>query len=93
MALCWIGAAVILTGVRALHLFGYKNRRIIPLRLKAVNLFDTISPTFNHEHTPAEVRQWFIETGFSDVKDVSVSDFRLNKAGFAMRGTRAPGRN
>ncbi len=88
MRVCYIGAVFILLGVRVSHLFGYKKRRLIPLRLKATNLFDTISPQFNHEHTPGEVADWFKESGYTDVKEVSISDYRLDEGGFAMIGTR-----
>jgi len=89
MRLCYVGAVVILLGVRVGYLFGYKKRRLIPIRLKATNLFDTIAPQFNYEHTPDEVIAWFKEAGYTDIKDASISDYRLSEGGFAIIGTRA----
>jgi 2-polyprenyl-3-methyl-5-hydroxy-6-metoxy-1,4-benzoquinol methylase/uncharacterized protein YbaR (Trm112 family) len=86
--LCYAGALIIMTGVRLLRLFGWHGRPAIPVRQKAINLFDTITPTFNHEHTPAEARQWFEEAGFSNIQEVSIAEFRLAAGGFAMIGTR-----
>lgn len=88
MLLCYIGAVLILLGVRVGYLFGYKKRRLIPIRLKATNLFDTIAPQFNYEHTPDEVIGWFKEAGYTDIKDASISDYRLSEGGFAIIGTR-----
>lgn len=88
MALCYFGATLLLLGVRLGYIFGYKKRRIIPIKLKAVNLFDVISPQFNHLHSPAEVTSWFREAGYTDIKDVSIPEYRLDEAGFAMIGTR-----
>jgi 2-polyprenyl-3-methyl-5-hydroxy-6-metoxy-1,4-benzoquinol methylase/uncharacterized protein YbaR (Trm112 family) len=88
LSLCYAGAFVILTGLRILRLCGYRGRPVIPLRQKAINLFDTITPTYNHEHTPAETRAWFDAAGFTDVREVTIHDFRLGRGGFAMIGTR-----
>jgi 2-polyprenyl-3-methyl-5-hydroxy-6-metoxy-1,4-benzoquinol methylase/uncharacterized protein YbaR (Trm112 family) len=88
LALCYVGAFVILSGLRALRLCGYRGRPIIPIRQKAINLFDTITPTYNHEHTPAETRAWFTEAGFTEVKEVTINEHRLGRGGFAMIGTR-----
>jgi len=88
LALCYVGAFGILSTLRALRLCGYRGRPVIPLRQKAINLFDTITPTYNHEHTPAETRVWFEEAGFDDVQEVTIHDFRLGRGGFAMLGTR-----
>ena len=63
--LCYLGAMILLTKLRMQHLFGLnKNRRIIPVWLKAVNLFDTFTPRYNHHHTREEVKSWFLEAGF-----------------------------
>ena len=88
LALCYVGAFGILSLLRMLRLMGYRGRPVIPLRQKAVNLFDTITPTYNHEHTPEETRAWFSEAGFADVREVTVHDHRLGRGGFAMIGTR-----
>jgi 2-polyprenyl-3-methyl-5-hydroxy-6-metoxy-1,4-benzoquinol methylase/uncharacterized protein YbaR (Trm112 family) len=90
LSLCYAAAFVILMGLRVLRVCGYRGRPIIPLRQKAINLFDTITPTYNHEHTPAETRAWFDEAGFTDVREVTIHDFRLGRGGFAMIGTRGP---
>ncbi len=88
LRLCYLAAFVILSGLRVMRMCGYRGRRLIPLRQKAINLFDTITPTYNHEHTPAETRQWFSDAGFTDVKEVTIHDHRLGRGGFAMIGTR-----
>lgn len=88
-SLCCMAAFAIMSGVRLLRLFGWRGRPVIPLRQKAINLFDTITPTYNHEHTPSETAVWFREAGYSDVKEVTITDFRLGDGGFAMIGTRA----
>ena len=58
------------------------------MRLKALNLFDTIAPTFNYEHTSVEVMEWFREIGFVDIRDVSIREHRLDEGGFAVIATR-----
>jgi 2-polyprenyl-3-methyl-5-hydroxy-6-metoxy-1,4-benzoquinol methylase len=88
LALAYVGAAILLTRVRLLRLLGNRRRRVIPLRLKALNLFDTFSPQFNHEHTPTEVTRWFQEAEFREIRDVSFSDYRFNEEGFGLIGTR-----
>ena len=88
LRLCYLAAFVILSGLRVMRMCGYRGRRLIPLRQKAINLFDTITPTYNHEHTPAETRQWFNDAGFTDVNEVTIHDHRLGRGGFAMIGTR-----
>jgi 2-polyprenyl-3-methyl-5-hydroxy-6-metoxy-1,4-benzoquinol methylase len=88
LALCYAGAAMLLARLRLLRMFGYTRRRPIPLRLKALNLFDTFSPQFNHEHTSSEVTAWFHEAGFGEVRDVSFPEYRFNEEGFALIGTR-----
>jgi SAM-dependent methyltransferase len=90
LSLCYLAAFVILSGLRVLRLCGYRGRPVIPIRQKAINLFDTITPTYNHEHTPAETRAWFREAGFTDVTEVTINDHRLGRGGFAMIGTRTP---
>jgi SAM-dependent methyltransferase/uncharacterized protein YbaR (Trm112 family) len=92
LSLCYLAGFTILTGLRVMRLCGYRGRPLIPLRQKAINLFDTITPTYNHEHTPAEARGWFDAAGFTDVREVTIHDFRLGRGGFAMIGTRAPPR-
>jgi len=81
LSLCYAGAFVLLLGLRLLRLFGYRGRPVIPLRQKAINLFDTITPTYNHEHTPAEAAVWFDEAGYMNVRDVTIADFRLGEGG------------
>lgn len=87
-AVCYAGAVVLAGATRAANALGHRRRRPIPMSLKALNLFDTISPRFNHEHTPDEVREWFEEAGYGDIRDVSIAEYRLDEAGFAMVGTR-----
>jgi 2-polyprenyl-3-methyl-5-hydroxy-6-metoxy-1,4-benzoquinol methylase/uncharacterized protein YbaR (Trm112 family) len=88
MWLCTAGAVVLVSLVRLARPFGYHRRRAIPIRLKALNLFDTIAPTYNHKHTPTEVMDWFHEVGFVNVRDASIRDHRLDEGGFAVIGTR-----
>jgi SAM-dependent methyltransferase/uncharacterized protein YbaR (Trm112 family) len=88
LALCYVGAALILLAVRLLRLLGWRGRPSISLRQKAINLFDTIAPSYNHEHTPAETASWYREAGYTDVREVTIHDFRLGKGGFAIIGTR-----
>lgn len=83
---------VLCSGLRALvrlaRPLGYRRRQLISLRLKALNLFDTIAPTYNHEHTPDEVMSWYREVGSVDVRNVSISRHRLDEGGFAIIGPR-----
>lgn len=88
LSLCYVAAFFILLGVRFLRLFGWRGRPVISLRQKAINLFDTITPMYNHEHTPAETEVWFKEAGYDDVQEVTIREFRLGDGGFAMIGTR-----
>lgn len=88
LRLCYFGGFFMLLGVRFLRMLGWRGRPVIPLRQKAINLFDTIAPTYNHEHTPGEVEGWFKEAGYTDVKEVTIHEFRLGDGGFAVIGTR-----
>ena len=90
MRLCWAGAALMNAALAVARSIGFRGRRLVPIRNKAVGLFDTISPRFNHEHTFAEVREWFREAGFSDIHEVTTSRFNLHLNGFAAIGTRMP---
>ncbi len=85
--LCFSGAAILLLRLRLLRLFGNRKRRIVPLRLKAVNLFDTLTPRYYHLHTPVEVRGWFAAAGFPDPVETSIAS--LSQGGFGMLGLRA----
>ena len=71
---------------RVLHFFGNRKRPMIPLRLKAVNLFDTLTPRYYHLHTPQEVSAWFISAGFPEPEETSLQG--LSDAGFAMTAKR-----
>ncbi len=84
--LCLAGAAILLLRLRLLRLFGNRKRRLIPLRLKAVNLFDTLTPSYNHLQTPAEVQDWFRTTDFSETIETSIPS--LSDGGFGMLGLR-----
>src|SRR5262249_37706443 len=83
---CYLGAAGLLVRRHIQHFFGNRRRPIIPLRLKTVNLFDTLTPRHNHLHTPAEVEQWFIANGFPCPEETSVEG--LSNAGFGMTAVR-----
>lgn len=83
---CFVGAAIILGATRLKRALGGKTRRIIPIRLKTVNLFDTFSPKFDYCHTFDEVAQWYKDAGFSDITDVTLEE--LEKWGFGIIGTR-----
>lgn len=39
---------------------------------RATSLFDTLAPPFVWKHTPAEVMNWFTETGYTEIKDTSL---------------------
>jgi SAM-dependent methyltransferase/uncharacterized protein YbaR (Trm112 family) len=84
--LCFSGAAILLLRLRFLRLLGNRKRRIVPLKLKAVNLFDTLTPRFYHLHTPVEVREWFTVSGFPNPVETSISS--LSHGGFGMMGQR-----
>lgn len=84
--LCFSGAAILVLRLRLLALFGNHKRRIVPLRLKAVNLFDTLTPRFYHLHTPAEVHSWFASAGFPGAIESSIPT--LSHGGFGMLGVR-----
>jgi hypothetical protein len=84
--LCFAGAAILLVRLRILHLLGNRKRRIVPLRLKAVNLFDTLTPRYYHLHTPAEVEGWFSALGFPERTETSIP--ALSHGGFGMLGLR-----
>lgn len=84
--LCYAGAALLLAQLRIKHLAGIKKRRIIPLWLKAVNLFDTVTPEYNHHQAPDEVSSWFREEGFSQVVETTIPS--LGEGGFGMLGVR-----
>jgi 2-polyprenyl-3-methyl-5-hydroxy-6-metoxy-1,4-benzoquinol methylase/uncharacterized protein YbaR (Trm112 family) len=89
LAFCYIVAAVMLTTLRLLLLFGYRSqRKIIPLSLKATNLMDTFTPQFKHEHTPDEVKPWFEAQGFTEIEDTTIYEFRLGDFGFGMVGVK-----
>jgi len=84
--LCFAGAAILLLRLWMLRFFGNKKRRIVPLRLKAVNLFDTLTPRFYHLHTPVEVRGWFTTSGYPNPEETSIAS--LSQGGFGMMGVR-----
>ena len=89
LAFCYVVAAIMLTVLRLLLLFGYKSqRKIIPLSLKATNLMDTFTPQFKHEHTPDEVKPWFEAQGFAEIEDTTIYEFRLGDFGFGMLGVK-----
>lgn len=37
---------------------------------RVCDTFDWYSPTYQHHHTPEEVRGWFIEAGFDDIQEL-----------------------
>jgi 2-polyprenyl-3-methyl-5-hydroxy-6-metoxy-1,4-benzoquinol methylase/uncharacterized protein YbaR (Trm112 family) len=84
--LCYAGAVVLQTRLRLLRLVGIRKRRIVPLWLKAVNLFDTFTPLYNHQHHPGEVQSWFREEGFSDAVETTIPS--LGHMGFGILGVR-----
>ena len=85
-AICYVGAVVLLTHLRFLRLFGFRNRRIIPLSLKAVNLFDTLTPRYYHLHSRPEVQEWFAANGFSNCVETTIPS--LGHGGFGILGVR-----
>jgi SAM-dependent methyltransferase len=87
-SLCFVGAGVLLARIHVLHLFGHRERRIVPLRLRAVNLFDTLTPRYYHLHTASEVEEWFACAGFSD--SVVTCKPPLSYSGFGVTAVRKP---
>ncbi len=85
-ALCFVGAAMLLFRLRILHLFGSRKRPAVPLRLKAVNLFDTLTPRYYHLHTTSEVQGWFSSLGFPRPVETTIP--ALSHGGFGMLGMR-----
>ncbi len=83
--LCLAGAVVLNAQLIVRHLLGFTRRRRVPIRLKAVNLFDTFSPAFNHTHTPGEVLGWFRADGFEAAERTIPA---LGHSGFGMLGVR-----
>jgi 2-polyprenyl-3-methyl-5-hydroxy-6-metoxy-1,4-benzoquinol methylase len=84
--LCFWGAIVLIAQLRLQHLFGFRSRRIIPVWLKAVNLFDTFTPRYNYQHTPEEVKSWFIDAGFPHPVETTLPN--LGQMGFGILGVR-----
>jgi SAM-dependent methyltransferase/uncharacterized protein YbaR (Trm112 family) len=89
--LCLIGAIVLNTQLRIRHFLGFKKRRIIPIWLKTLNLFDTFTPKYNHRHSPNEVKQWFIDKGFKNPVERTIP--KLSHGGFGMLGIKGNGGN
>jgi len=85
---CFAGAALLLARLRILYFFGYRPRPLVPLRLRAVNLFDTLTPRYYHFHTAAEVEDWFSSAGFSD--PVVSCKPPLSNWGFGVTAKRKP---
>jgi SAM-dependent methyltransferase len=84
--LCFGGAALLLARLRVLRLFGMGRRPMIPLKLKAVNLFDTLTPRYYHLHNFAEVREWFRADGFPEPIETTIPS--LGNGGFGVMGVR-----
>jgi SAM-dependent methyltransferase len=84
--LCFAGAGVLLAQLKVLRLFGIAGRPILPLRQKAVNLFDTLTPRYYHLHNCSEVQQWFVTDGFPRPIETTIP--ALGKGGFGILGVR-----
>lgn len=82
---CLFGGFLCECALRLQYCFGKSGRRIIPVRLKAVNLFDTLSPEYDRCHTVDEVVGWFANAGFHDIADVTIPE--LAEWGFGIVGT------
>lgn len=87
--LCYAGAVALQARLRLLRLVGIRKRRIVPVWLKAVNLFDTFTPLYNHQHVPGEVASWFREEGFSQTVETTIPS--LGHMGFGVLGLRDDG--
>lgn len=85
-ALCFLGAIILNIQLRIKHILGFRKRRIIPLWLKTLNLFDTFTPKYNHLHTPDEVKSWFIKNGFKSPEYRTIPE--LGHAGFGILGVK-----
>lgn len=55
-------------------------------RERTTSLFDSLAPPFDWKHNFEEVRGWFLEAGFDDVRDSSLPD---DANGFAVTGRRS----
>jgi len=40
--------------------------------------FDALNPTYNWSHSPDEVKQWFIEEGFKNIRQTNTSNINMN---------------
>ncbi|HEX4076396.1 MAG TPA: methyltransferase domain-containing protein [Candidatus Acidoferrales bacterium] len=87
--LCYGGAVALQARLQLLRLVGIRKRRIVPVWLKAVNLFDTFTPLYNHQHVPDEVTSWFQEEGFPQAVETTIPS--LGHMGFGVLGVRDVG--
>ena len=88
-ALCYGGATILETRLRILRAVGIGKRRIVPVWLKALNLYDTFTPLYNHQHTRSEVIAWFCEAGFPEAVETTIPS--LGNMGFGILGLRTLG--
>jgi 2-polyprenyl-3-methyl-5-hydroxy-6-metoxy-1,4-benzoquinol methylase/uncharacterized protein YbaR (Trm112 family) len=84
IGLCYVGAVILQTRLRLVRLIGIRKRRIVPLWLKTVNLYDTFTPLYNHQHVPSEVISWFREEDFSQASESTIPS--LGHMGFGILG-------
>jgi SAM-dependent methyltransferase len=85
-ALCYVGAAGILALTAVARAVGLTKRRLVPVRQKAVNLFDTLTPRYGFSHTVEEATAWFQEAGLTSVRQRDVVETRTH--GFGILGVR-----
>jgi len=67
-----------------LNAFGIMKFRSRTTREITLDLFDAFAPKFNHHHSEEEVRQWFVENGFTNINLSGVQ-----KHGFGMYGDKS----
>jgi len=62
----------------------YKNVSIRELREKLIFFHDAFTPRYIHRHTPEEIKSWFKEAGFRNIKITDISE----KGGIGILGTK-----
>ena len=83
--------AVILAYAAVFHLLYWLNAKVRSRQHaqsvgeRATSLFDSLAPPYVWKHTPEEVRAWYQEAGYEDVRETTLPD---DDCGFCMTGVR-----
>lgn len=68
--LCFLGAVIQVALLRTLHVFGFrKDNKVLPVSLKACNMYDLYMTPNRNLYVVDEVSAWFKSAGFPDVKE------------------------